>query len=150
MGETGGSRGFVRHFKDLRVYRMAFQAAMRIYQISKRWPPEERYSLTDQIRRSSRSTCGNIAEAWRKRRYPNHFVSKLSDADGEGAETQNWLEFARACGYLTIEEYRELWTTYDQVSAGLVQMMAHPDPWCGPSNVVREPSAEYVTDLEAE
>jgi len=84
----------VTHHKELRVYQQAFDAAMRVYRLSRRWPPEERYSLTSQVCRSSRSVCGNIAEAWRKRRYPNHFVSKFSDADGEGAETQNWLGFA--------------------------------------------------------
>ncbi len=84
----------VKHFKELRVYQHAFAAATRIYRLSKRWPAEERYSLTDQIRRSSRSVCANIAEAWRKRRYPAHFVSKLSDSDSEAAETQVWLDFA--------------------------------------------------------
>jgi len=89
----------VKHFKELRVYQQGFAAAGRIYRLSKRWPKEERYSLTDQIRRSSRSVCSNIVEVWRKRRYPAYFVSKLSDSDSETAETQVWLDFALDCGY---------------------------------------------------
>lgn len=84
----------IRHFRELEVYQLAMEAALRIFEISKSFPVEERYSLTDQIRRSSRSVCANIAEAWRKRRYPNAFVSKLSDAEAEAAETQVWLEFS--------------------------------------------------------
>src|SRR5438445_13659876 len=99
----------VKDFRELRVYQMAFRAAMEIFELSKAWPAEERYSLTDQIRRASRSVCGNIAEAWRKRRYPASFVSKLSDSDGEAAETIVWLNFARDCGYLTEEETTPCW-----------------------------------------
>ena len=135
--------GAVRHFKELRVYQIAFQAAMRIFELSKSWPRNEEYSLTGQIRRSSRSVCGNIAEGWRKRRYPNHFISKLTDADGEGAETQNWLEFAFACGYLAELDYRHLTDHYEQVARGLVGMMNHAEDWCGPANLVRELPAEY-------
>src|SRR4030042_1460900 len=90
----------IRHFRELDVYRLGMESAMRIFQVSKSFPDEEKYSLTDQIRRSSRSVCANIAEGWRKRRYPNAFISKLSDADSEAAETQVWLEFAFRCGYL--------------------------------------------------
>ena len=121
-----------RHFKDLRVYQEAFKAAMKIFELSRKWPIEERYSLTDQVRRSSRAVCGNIAEAWRKRRYPSHFISKLSDADAEVAETENWLEFARACAYLAPKACGELIATYEQVSGGLVSMMSDADAWCGP------------------
>jgi four helix bundle protein len=91
----------IRHFRELRVYQMAFESAMEIFNLSQSWPREERYSLTDQIRRSSRSVCGCTAEAWRKRRYPGHFVRKISDAHSEAAETQSWLEFALHCSYLT-------------------------------------------------
>ena len=84
-------------YTDLKVYQLAIEAAMQIYELSKKWPVEEKYSLTDQIRRSSRSVCANLAEAWRKRRYPAHFVSKLSDADTEAAETAAWLNFAGRC-----------------------------------------------------
>src|SRR3972149_129000 len=89
-----------RHYKELSIYKLSFELAMRIFELSKTWPEEERYSLTDQIRRSSRSVCGNISEAWRKRRFVKHFVSKLSDADTEVAETQVWLDFALDCGYI--------------------------------------------------
>jgi len=88
----------IGHFRELRVYCQAFDAAMRIFELSKAWPMEERYSLTDQIRRSSRSVCENVAEAWRKRRYTAHFISKLSDADAEAGESQAWLDFALRCG----------------------------------------------------
>ncbi len=84
--------------KELRVYKYAYELAMEIFEISKTWPPKERYSLTDQIRRSSRSICSNLREAWAKRRYEAHFISKLTDADGENSETDTWLDFARDCG----------------------------------------------------
>jgi four helix bundle protein len=86
----------IRSYKELRVYQAAMDAAMRIFELSKRFPVEERYSLTDQMRRSSRSVCTNIAEAWRKRRYPAHFVSKLSDSEGEADETRVWIEKPRS------------------------------------------------------
>ena len=132
----------VKHFKELWVYKQAFAAARRIYRLSKRWPTEERYSLTDQIRRSSRSVCSNIAEAWRKRRYPAHFVSKLSDSDSEAAETQVWLDFALDCGHINQEDHDSLYTTYENIAGGLVKMMAKPDAWCGPSQL-RELPAPY-------
>jgi four helix bundle protein len=132
-----------RHFEELAIYQLSFTAAMRIFELSKGWPAEERYSLTDQVRRSSRSVCGNIAEAWRKRRYASHFISKLSDADGEAAETQNWLKFARACEYLAPDPYHELWNLYQQVTSGLVKMMNEPESWCGPASLIREEIAEY-------
>jgi len=91
----------IRSYKDLRVYKAAMDAAMKIFEISKRFPPEERYSLTDQMRRASRSVCSNLGEAWRKRRYPAHFVSKLSDSEGEAEETRVWIEFAHRCRYIT-------------------------------------------------
>lgn len=91
---------FVKFHKDLIVYQKAFSAAMDIYVISKKFPSEERYSLTNQIRRSSRSVNANITEAWRKRRYEKSFIGKLNDADGEAAETQYWLDFAFACEYI--------------------------------------------------
>jgi len=133
----------VTHFKELRVYRRAFEAAMEIFELSKGWPSEERYSLTDQIRRSSRSVCANVAEAWRKRRYVAHFVSKLSDADTEAAETQVWLDFALRCGYLGQESHDRLYQVYDTVCGGLVKMMANPNPWCGPSKL-REAPPDYT------
>ena len=137
----------IRRFEELRVYQMAFEAAMRIFELSKGWPKEELYSLTDQIRRASRSVCANIAEGWRKRRYPRHFISKLTDADGEAAETRVFLSFAFHCGYLEESDYIDLDTTYDRISGGLVTMMTNPEKWCGPSHLVREDGADYNIDL---
>jgi four helix bundle protein len=97
----------IKTHRDLNVYQMAFEAAMRIFELTKSFPKEETYSLTDQIRRSSRSVCSNIAEAWRKRRYEAAFVSKLNDAEAEAAETQTWLEFSAKCGYLDAAEMSE-------------------------------------------
>ena len=116
---------------------------MQVFDLSKEWPREEQYSLTDQIRRSSRSVCENVAEAWRKRRYVAHFRSKLTDADSEAAETQSWLEFALRCGCLTQETYDELDATYEKVSGGLVNMMANAGKRCTSHNEVREEAAEY-------
>ena len=115
--------------EDLRVFQIAFDAAMEIYELSKQFPVEERYSLTDQIRRSSRSVCANLAEAWRKRRYKAAFVAKLSDCEAEAAEVQVWLKFAVKCNYLTIEEGRNLYRTYNQILGSLVKMINKPDSW---------------------
>ncbi len=114
---------------DLDVYRKAMQAAMEIFELSKTFPKEETYSLTDQIRRSSRSVCTNIAEGWRKRRYEKAFVSKLSDSEGEAAETQVWLEFSVRCGYISREDGRRLYLTYDEIIHTLVGMINHPETW---------------------
>lgn len=119
----------VRTHSDLDVYRKAFDAAMQIFELSKGFPKEERYSLTDQIRRSSRSVCANLAEAWRKRRYEAAFKSKLSDAETEAAETQVWLEFAVKCNYLNRDEAAGLYKTYDEVIATLVGMINHSNTW---------------------
>lgn len=133
----------VTRHEELRVYREGFRAAMRIFEASQGWPKDEKYSLTDQIRRSSRSVCANVAEAWRKRRYEKHFVSKLSDADAEAAaETRTWLRFANQCGYLADDNFDDLDETYDQLCAGLVSMMKNAQSWCGPSKL-REPPAPY-------
>ena len=131
-----------QEFKDLRVYQLAFESAALIFEVSKNWPKEERYSLTDQIRRSSRSVCANIAEAWRKRLYVASFVSKLSDANAEAAETQVWLDFALQCGYIDETLHIQLYSRYRQISGGLIKMIADPDSWCGPA-AVREASALY-------
>jgi four helix bundle protein len=95
-------------FKELLAFQKSFQLAMDIFQLSKSFPKEEKYSLTDQIRRSSRSVSANIAEAYRKRRYPNHFISKLTDSDAENSETNVWLEFSLKCEYIKIETYNDL------------------------------------------
>ena len=114
---------------DLDVYKKAFDAAMRIFRLSKKFPKEEMYSLTDQIRRSSRSVCANIAEAWQKRRYEAAFISKLSDSEAEAAETQVWLEFAVQCEYSPKDEATELYKTYHDILGGLVSMINHPEKW---------------------
>src|SRR5437762_2180987 len=105
----------VADYKELRVYHLAFDSAMEIFELSRRWPSEEKFSLTDQIRRSSRSVCTNIAEAWRKRRYEAAFVSKLSDSDGEAAETEVHLDFALRCGYVPADKRAKLRDQYDHL-----------------------------------
>jgi four helix bundle protein len=119
----------IRHFRELEVYQLAMESGMRIFKVSRLFPSEEKYSLTDQIRRSSRSVCANIAEGWRKRRYPNAFVSKLSDADAESAETQVWLEFALKSGYLEKTVAQELDDAYSHIAGKLVNMINHPEKW---------------------
>ena len=108
---------------------MAFATAMEVFHASEGFPKEETYSLTDQIRRSSRSVCANLTEAWRKRRYEAAFVSKLSDAETEAAETQVWLEFAVKCEYLDRDRGADLYKTYDRILGMLVAMINHPQNW---------------------
>jgi four helix bundle protein len=122
------ARKVVTH-RDLDVYQRALDAAMRIFEQSKTFPREETYALTDQIRRSSRSVCANLAEAWRKRRYEKAFVSKLSDSESEAGETQVWLEFAFRCGYLQRDLAKELYDAYDGILRTLVGMIKHPETW---------------------
>ena len=119
----------IRSHDELDAYQLAFQAAMNIFEVSKGFPREETYSLTDQIRRSSRSVCSNIAEAWRKRRYEAAFVAKLNDAESEAAETQTWLRFAVECEYLVEQEAQQLHRTYDHCIGKLVNMIINPSPW---------------------
>ena len=119
----------IKTHRDLDVYQMAFGSAMQIFELTKRFPKEETYSLTDQIRRSSRSVCSNIVEAWRKRRYEAAFVSKLNDSEAEAAETQVWLEFSVKCNYLDAAVGRELYITYDHILGKLVNMILRPEQW---------------------
>lgn len=114
-------------FKDLTVYKMAFETSMLIFELSKKFPKEETYSLTDQIRRSSRSVCANLAEAYRKRQYPKHFVSKLSDSDAECAETGVHLEFALHCGYISKDSFLSITDKYEQIGKMLGSMIARPE-----------------------
>ena len=118
----------LRH-QELIVYKKAVDASMRIFEVSKSFPKEETYSLTDQVRRSSRSVPANIAEAWRKRRYIAAFVSKLNDAEGEAAETQTWVELAVKSGYLERSEGAELFSEYDEILAILMSMENRPESW---------------------
>lgn len=119
----------IRTHRDLEVYQLAFKSSMRIFEFSKKFPKEETYSLTDQVRRSSRSVCANLAEAWRKRRYEAAFVSKLSDSEAAAAETQVWLDFALACSYLAKADYDNLYQQYDFVLGKLVNMSRQSDQW---------------------
>jgi four helix bundle protein len=118
--------------QELEVYQRAFDAALTIFQITKRFPREERYSLVDQIRRASRSVCAQIAEAWRRRRYEAAFINKLCEAEGEAAETQVWIEFSVRCEYMTREEGRALYRDYNRVLQTLVGMINHPETWVLP------------------
>jgi four helix bundle protein len=115
--------------RQLEVYKKAFDAAMEIYRHSKMFPKEETYSLTDQIRRSSRSVCANLAEAWRKRRYVAAFIAKLSDAETEAGETQVWIEFAVECEYIEKSQARDLYRKYNEILRTIVGMINHPETW---------------------
>jgi four helix bundle protein len=119
----------IQRHTELEVYQKAFKTAMRLFEISKKFPKEETYSLTDQMRRSSRSVCANLGEAWRKRRYEAAFISKLSDSESEAAETQVWIEFAVRCGYLDREHAAPLYQTYDEILRMLVAMINNPSVW---------------------
>lgn len=125
--------GQVQSHRDLEVYQRAFHCAMRVFEISKKFPKEETYSLTDQIRRSARSVAANITEAWRKRRYEAAFISKLSDAETEAAETQTWLEFAVKCKYLDKQEGKELYREYESLIKSIVGMIHHSSRWIIPA-----------------
>ncbi len=119
----------IKTHEDLEVYQIAFKCAMEIFELSKKFPSEEKYSLTDQIRRSSRSVCANLAEAWRKRRYKSAFIAKLSDSESEAAEVQVWLKFAVECGYLEINTARDLYKNYNRIIGSLVNMINHSEQW---------------------
>ena len=117
-------------FKDLRVYKLAFEVQQEIFETSKRFPAEERYALTDQMRRASRSIGANLAEAWQKRRYIAHFLSKLTDSDGEQAETQHWLDTATACNYVSKKEQELLLGKCSRIGQMLGTMIAAPEKFC--------------------
>jgi four helix bundle protein len=120
----------IESFRDLNVYKIAFQLQQDIFETTKSFPIEERYSLTNQIRRSSRAIGANFAEAWQKRRYIAHFVSKLSDADGEQAETQHWLQTALVCRYCSPQVSEKLIRSFHQIGAMLGKMMSVPEKFC--------------------
>jgi len=119
----------IKTHRELKVYQLSFEAGMEIFRNSKSFPKEETYSLTDQIRRSSRSVSGNLAEAFRKRRYIKAFVAKLSDAEGEAAETQVWLDYAHACEYISSEDHKILDDKYDHIISMIVNMSNKPENW---------------------
>jgi len=116
--------------KDLTVYGKAYALAMRIFELSKSFPPEERFALTGQIRRSSRSVCMNLREAWAKRRYENHFISKLTDCDGENSETDTSLDFAKDCAYITVEAHKKLTEACQEIGKMLGAMIRQPYKFC--------------------
>jgi four helix bundle protein len=119
----------VRHAKELVVYRRSYEFAMRIFHLTKQFPTEEKFALISQIRRSSRSICLNLREAWAKRRYPAHFISKLTDCDGELNETDTALDFARDCGYISVDEHRALMELSQEIGKMLGSMLRDPDPF---------------------
>jgi four helix bundle protein len=134
MNASGTHAIALRGHRDLKVYQLAYSLAMQIFEESRTFPNEERYSLTSQIRRSSRSVAANIAEGFRKRQYPNMFASKLADSDAEATETQVWLDFARDCGYLSAECHDNLLEKYEAVGRMLHAMIEHPERFA-PSSV---------------
>lgn len=113
--------------KDLTVYKKAYELAMSVFELSKNFPPEEKFALTSQIRRSSRSVCLNLRESWAKRRYEAHFLSKLTDCDGENSETDSSLDFAKDCHYITTEQHDELTSLSQEIGKMLGQMIRHPE-----------------------
>jgi four helix bundle protein len=117
----------IRSFRELRVYKEAFELQQEVFQLSKRWPQEEKFSLTGQIRRSSRSVGTNISESWAKRAYPAHFASKLTDADGELQETTHWLTTALACGYLNEGQHSNLESRIQEIGKGIGRMLSMPE-----------------------
>ena len=126
----------IKSYRDLRVYQKAMEAAMEIFELTRGFPPEEKYSMVDQMRRSSRSVCTNIAEAWRKRRYRAAFIAKLSDAESEACETEVWIEFAVRCKYLDAIRAEKLTDTYEQIMGQLVKMIEEPEKWLIRSNKI--------------
>lgn len=119
----------IKSYRGLDVYRMAMDAAMEIYQLTDNFPPAEKYSLVDQIRRSSRSVCANLAEAWRRRRYKAAFVSKLNDVESETEETRVWLEFSLRCRYIDESTFIALDKEYDNIMGKIVRMIMNSDDW---------------------
>ena len=122
----------IETYRDLRVFDSSMEAAMVIFEITKLFPSNEKFSIVDQMRRSSRSVCANLAEAWRKRRYRAAFIAKLNDAESEACETQVWLDFAVRCGYLKSDERDELYNEYESIMKQIVKMIRTVDKWILP------------------
>lgn len=120
----------LKHFRDLEVYQFSFGSAMKIFEITKKFPSDEKYLMVDQIRRASRSVCSNLAEAWRKRKYKAVFANKITDAMQEASETQCWLEFCLACKYITSEFFQEYDDKYEKIIAMLNSMEMNADKFC--------------------
>ena len=119
----------IKTFRELNVYTNSLNACMEIFELTKNFPSEEKFSMVDQMRRSSRSVCANLAEAWRKRRYKAAFIAKLTDAESEAAETQVWLEIAEKCEYLSNTKFRQLDSKYGHIISQLVTMENNADKW---------------------
>ena len=135
-------------FKDLTVYKKAFQNAMDIFRLTKSFPSDEKFSLTDQIRRSSRSVCSNLAEAYRKRQYTAHFSSKISDADMENTETLVWMDFAYECGYINSETKANIEALNSEVGKLLYHMLRYPEKYAVGKNNAEEEEGTYLTEDE--
>ncbi|MBK8989385.1 MAG: four helix bundle protein [Chloroflexi bacterium] len=140
---------YTHSFRGLLAYKLARELSLLVFERTKKFPKEEAYALTDQIRRSSRSIGANIAEAWAKRRYEKHFISKLTDADGEQQETQHWIETAVDCHYLTPAEANQLLSHCQRIGQLIGGMISKADQFCNPENYLRESPAEYFTENEA-
>ncbi|HUX94993.1 MAG TPA: four helix bundle protein [Bacteroidales bacterium] len=119
----------LRSHKELDVYHLAFKTSMEIFHLTRSFPKDELFSLTSQIRKSSRSVSANLAEAFRKRRYEKAFIAKLSDSEAESAETQVWLDYSLACGYISVSEHDRLFNDYDNIIGKIVNMINHPEKW---------------------
>lgn len=141
--------GYAKSFKELRVYQKAREVSRAVFKLSKAFPKEEMYSLTDQVRRASRSVGAQIAEAWGKRRYEKYFVSKLTDADAEQMETQHWVGAALDCGYIAPADATQLNSGLEEIGRMLNSMMEKSDSFCGPLNsTLRESTVEYFTSFD--
>lgn len=137
---------YVKHYRELEVYKTQRMLSRAVFVASQRFPKEEQYSLTDQIRRSSRSIGAQIAEAWAKRLYPKHFISKLTDADGEQLETQHWLTEAADCGYITTETQHELTQLCESIGRMIGSMIRKADSFTGTDFLLREDTPEYLVE----
>ena len=145
----GDMSRFVHNFRELNVYKLAKELSHEIFQLTKSFPKEETYSLTDQIRRSSRSVGAQIAEAWGKRRYERHFISKLTDADAEQLETQHWLETAHDCGYVSSKQTDQLLQQYQSIGRMLGSMISKSSMFCHQdTKMFSEPSPEYNVETQ--
>ena len=138
--------GYVEHFRDLEVYKKQRTVSKEVFRLSNKFPSEERYSLTDQIRRSSRSVGAQIAEAWAKRLYPKHFISKLTDADGEQLETQHWLIEALGCDYISHEDFQDLTQKCEEIGRMLGAMIRKADTFASSDFRIKEEPAECASD----
>ena len=139
-----GAHGYVKHFKDLEVYRRQRELSREVFRLSKSFPSEEKYSLTDQLRRATRSIGAQIAEAWAKRLYPKHFVSKLTDADGEQMESQHWLIEASDCGYLTVTDAQRLLGLCEEIGRMIGGMIRKAEMFSSNDHIFQEDPAPYL------